>query len=75
MTTTRYNGYRSGTIRRDDWDYRRAAWYFVTICTGDRRPFFGQVRNGIIGFSAAGCIAALEWQRTSSERPYVRLDA
>ena len=58
---TRYNGYRSGTIRHDDWEYRRAGWYFVTICTGDRRPFLGRVRNGIVGLSAAGCIAAREW--------------
>ena len=71
---TRYNGYRSGTIRHDDWEYRRAGWYFVTICTGDRRPFLGRVRNGIVGLSAAGCIAAREWQRTPVVRPYVRLD-
>jgi hypothetical protein len=71
---TRYNGYRSGTIRHDDWEYRRAGWYFVTVCTGDRRPFLGRVRNGVVGLSAAGCIAAREWQRTPVVRPYVRLD-
>jgi REP element-mobilizing transposase RayT len=73
---TRYKGgYRSGTIRHDKWDYRRAAWYFVTICTEDRRPFFGRVRNGIIGLSGAGGVAAREWQRTPAVRSYVRLDA
>jgi hypothetical protein len=72
---TRYKGYRSGTIRHDEWDYRTAAWYFVTICTADRRPFFGRVRNGIIGLSRAGCVAAREWQRTPAVRSYVRLDA
>lgn len=71
----RYRRYRSGTIRHSGWDYRRSAWYFVTICTADRRPFFGQVRNGIVGLSRAGCIAAHEWQRTPEVRPYVRLDA
>lgn len=72
---TRYNGYRSGTIRHNEWDYRRSGWYFVTICTEDRWPFFGQVRNGVVGLSVAGCIAAQEWRRTPSVRPYVRLDA
>ncbi|PSQ97773.1 MAG: hypothetical protein BRD55_01135 [Bacteroidetes bacterium SW_9_63_38] len=72
---TRYKGYRPGTIRHDDWEYRRAAWYFVTICTEHRRPFFGRVRNGIIGLSRAGCVAAWEWQRTPVVRSYVRLDA
>jgi hypothetical protein len=71
---TRYNGYRSGTIRHDDWEYRRAGWYFVTICTGNDNMHGGRVRNGIVGLSAAGCIAAREWQRTPVVRPYVRLD-
>jgi len=47
----------------------------VTICTGRRHLFFGEVQNGIVGLSAAGCIAAREWQRTPVVRPYVRLDA
>jgi putative transposase len=71
----RYNGYRSATLRLEEWDYRRSAWYFVTICTADRRPYFGTVRNGIIGLSLAGCIAAQEWRRTPEVRPYVRLGA
>ena len=71
----RYNGYRSGTLRLDEWDYRRSAWYFVTICTHDRISYFGTVRNGIVGLSPAGCIAAHEWRRTPEVRPYVRLDA
>ncbi len=72
---TRYDEYRSGTIRHDDAAYRRAGWYFVTVCTGDRRPFWGRVQNGILQVSAAGCIAAREWQRTPAVRPYVRLVA
>ncbi len=72
---SRYKEYRSGTLRLDGWDYRRSAWYFVTVCTADRRPFFGRVRNGVVGLSSAGCIAAQEWRRTPSVRPYVRLDS
>lgn len=71
----RYRGYRSDTIRLDSWDYRRSAWYFVTICTHNRIPYFGAVRGGIVGFSPAGCIAAQEWRRTPEVRPYVRLGA
>jgi len=71
----RYNGYRSDTLRLDGWDYRRSAWYFVTICTANRRPYFGTVRNGIVGLSPAGCIAAQEGHRTPAVRPYVRLGA
>jgi REP element-mobilizing transposase RayT len=71
----RYNGYRSDTLRLDEWDYRRSAWYFVTICTQDRMPYFGRVRNGVVGLSPAGCVAAQEWWRTPEVRPYVRLGA
>ena len=71
----RYNGYRSGTLRLDKWDYRRSAWYFVTICTNDRISYFGTARNGIVGLSPAGCIAAHEWRRTPEVRAYVRLGA
>ena len=71
----RYNGYRSGTLRLDEWDYRRSAWYFVTICTHNCTSHFGTVRNGIVGLSPAGCIAAYEWRRTPEVRPYVRLGA
>ncbi|WP_103029363.1 hypothetical protein [Salinibacter altiplanensis] len=71
----RYRGYRSDTIRLDGWDYRRSAWYFVTICTHNRIPYFGAVRNGLVGLSPAGCIAAQEGRRTPEVRPYVRLGA
>lgn len=75
ISDRRYHGYCSDTLRLDEWDYRRSAWYFVTICTTDRRPYFGTVRNGIVGLSPAGCIAAQEWRRTPEVRPYVRLEA
>jgi hypothetical protein len=70
-----YNGYRSDTLHLDKWDYRRSAWYFVTICTQDRMSYVGRIQNSIVGLSPAGCIAAQEWQRTPEVRPYVRLGA
>jgi REP element-mobilizing transposase RayT len=71
----RHHGYRSDTLRLNEWDYRRSAWYFVTMCTANRRPYFGQIRNDIVGLSPAGCIAAQEACRTPEVRPYVRLGA
>ncbi len=70
-----YEEYHPDSIRLDSWDYRRSAWYFLTICTADRRPYFGRIQNGIMGLSRAGCIAAQEWHRTPEVRTYVRLDA
>ena len=70
-----YEEYHPDSIRLGGWDYRQSAWYFLTICTQDRRPHLGTIQNGIMGLSRAGCIAAKEWRRTPEVRTYVRLDA
>lgn len=69
------NAYRIPSARLPGFDYRSAGWYHVVFCTRDRTPVLGQVRDGIVGLSAAGCAVADEWQRTPAIRPYVRLDA
>jgi REP element-mobilizing transposase RayT len=72
----RFQGtYRVDSARLAGRDYAAPGWYFVTICTKDRACFFGRVRDGVVGLSQAGCIAAQEWQKTPQVRPQVRLDA
>lgn len=53
----------SDSVRRPDWDYRWSAWYFVTICTDRRIPYFGEVRDGIVGLTVSGCVVANYWQQ------------
>ena len=48
--------------RLPHWDYRSDGYYFITICTKNRKDFFGKIKNGIIGLSDIGCIAAKFWQ-------------
>jgi len=36
----RSKDYRRQTLRLRNWDYRNRAWYFVTICTHERRHLF-----------------------------------
>lgn len=60
MPSTLSNRYDS--TRMQSWDYRWSAWYFLTICTDRRLPYFGEVRNGIVGLTPAGCVAARYWQ-------------
>lgn len=62
------------SIRLHGYDYRDGGMYFVTICTKNRDRIFGEVRNGTMGLSEAGCIVADELQKTSIVRPYVTLD-
>lgn len=71
-------GYReqySDTYRRDDWDYGQSAWYFITICTDRRLPYFGEVREGRVGLTPTGCVAAHYWQKIAELNERVVLDA
>ncbi|MEB3291545.1 MAG: transposase [Synechococcales bacterium] len=66
--------YRIASFRCAAWDYTSPGFYFITICTRDRRCFFGKVRRSIMVLSPLGKILAEEWQRTGVVRPYLRLD-
>jgi putative transposase len=43
--------------RHRDHDYSEPGRYFVTICTKDRRTYFGEIRDGIMGLNDLGWIA------------------
>ena len=66
--------YRVESARLPGWDYRAAGWYFVTLCTRDRVPFFGEIVDGKMVLSSIGRIVAEEWQRTPEIRSNVILD-
>jgi putative transposase len=72
---TKFKGrYRVESTRLRGWNYAGAGAYFVTICTRDRAPFFGDVVDGDVILSPIGQIVADEWQKTPKIRPYVSLD-
>lgn len=52
-----------------------AGRFFITICTHEKYPWFGDVSHGIVGLSRAGSIVADEWSKTPRIRPHVELDA
>jgi REP element-mobilizing transposase RayT len=68
------NKYRIESTRLKGWDYSAAGYYFVTICTKERRCFFGDVVNGEMVLSPIGEIVAEEWQKTAQIRPNVAMD-
>lgn len=55
------NKYRIESIRLQNWDYGWNAAYFVTMCTQHRKPFFGNVANGITRLTNIGCLAWRFW--------------
>jgi REP element-mobilizing transposase RayT len=71
---TKYkNKYRVETTRLKNWDYSSAGWYFVTICTKNRKPYFGEILDDEMHLSPIGKILAEEWQKTAHLRPNVSL--
>ncbi|MEO0557336.1 MAG: transposase [Bacteroidota bacterium] len=59
------------SLRHPLHDYRQPGLYFVTVCTANRQPVFGEVRAGEMHRSAFGEIAHVEWLRTFEMRPYL----
>ncbi len=66
--------YRIESARLPGWDYAAAGWYFVTICTRERRCCFGDVVKGEMHLSIVGHIVAEEWIKTKQVRSGVKLD-
>jgi len=62
------------SLRLPGYDYSHGTAYFVTICTADRAPIFGQIVDGTMRFSDAGKMITEEWLKTARIRTYVELD-
>lgn len=69
------NKYRVESTRLPHWDYGQAGYYYVTICTKNRQPFFGTIVQDDILLSPIGNIVAEEWLKTAVIRPNIQLDA
>ncbi len=68
------NRYRIKSARKLDWDYTNDGWYFVTICTKNMEPFFGNITDGKMNLSEIGKIAKKYWQEIPKHFPFVELN-
>lgn len=57
------NKYRISSIRAQWWDYGWNGAYFITICTQDRKHYFGEIQNNKMILSEVGIIADLLWHQ------------
>lgn len=48
-------------------------FYFITICTKNRIPYFGSVENGMVNLNTSGQIVAETWIKTEKIRDRVQL--
>ncbi|MGM0565380.1 MAG: hypothetical protein ACQESX_01370 [Bacteroidota bacterium] len=68
------NKYRIQSARLQNWDYGWNAPYFVTICTANRKLFFGNIMNDKMNLSEIGEIADKYWLEIPEHFPFVKLD-
>jgi len=74
MQTGKYmNKYRIPSARKQNWDYRSKAIYFVTICTQHRLQYFGNIKNGQMILSDIGQIASTCWFDIPNHFPFIEL--
>jgi putative transposase len=66
--------YQDQSRRLKHWDYSTPGGYYVTICTQQRRLFFGTIEKNELNLSPVGEIVTQEWLKTASLRESVELD-
>ncbi len=69
------NRYRIGSARLKHWNYAWNGAYFITICTADRKCYFGDVVDGNMHLSDTGKMAHNFWQEIPDHFPFAVLDA
>ena len=67
------NKYRIPSARLLNWDYRNNGAYFITICTANREPYFGNIKNGIMRLNEIGQFAERFWSDIPEHFPFVEL--
>jgi len=68
------NKYRRTSMRLKYWNYGNSAPYFITICTKNRRHFFGKIIKGKMHLSTIGESANREWLKTFELRADMNLE-
>ena len=67
-----HNKYRIGT-KRASWHDYNGGEYFITICTKDRKHYFGEIVDGEMQLSAVGKYTDECVQKISEHNPYAQI--
>ncbi|RPH95216.1 hypothetical protein EHM69_05050 [candidate division KSB1 bacterium] len=62
------------SVRLKYFDYSRAGNYFITICTHERCPLFGQIENELVVLNKLGLLVKEEWLNIPVHFPHAALD-
>jgi REP element-mobilizing transposase RayT len=66
--------YRVKSARLSEYDYSQPGAYFVTICTEDHRPWFGDIVEGRMALSEIGKIVRECWESIPEHFSNIRPD-
>jgi len=69
------NKYRITSARAAWWNYGWAGAYFITICTQDKKHYFGEITNGRMNLSKTGVLADMFWYEILNHAKNVELGA
>lgn len=69
------NKYRVESARLKGWDYSSNGYYFLTICTKNRKHYFGEIVDSKMDLNAIGILTENFWKKIPEYSPYVSLDA
>lgn len=67
--------YRRKQNRYPGYDYSNPGEYYVTLCTENRLPLFGEVINSEVALNEIGDMIVEEWNSLPERFPGVELDA
>ncbi len=62
------------SIRLPNYDYSQVGWYYVTICTKDRKCVFGKIVNGEMKLNDVGEMMNMWWLKIPKRFQNVRLN-
>lgn len=68
------NTYNRSSNRAQWWDYSDSGTYFITICTKDRKHYFGKINNGEMILNTLGQSVINCWNAIPIFHPYVEID-
>jgi putative transposase len=63
------------TLRLPTYDYSQPGAYFITICTQQRLPWFGDVVDGAMLLNDVGCMVETWWHELGNKFSRIELDA
>jgi putative transposase len=68
------NKYRIASTRLQNWNYASPGLYFITICTKNRKRYFGEITNDTMTLNDLGLFVQSEWIKSPELRPDMNLE-